>query len=1420
MLLRLLLGRTDTAPRSVLLEASPGATVADLAGAVAAMPGDVLMRSEGHGGLQVLELQEHLGYSGLRDGDVVVVGSGHAASPAAGPSSGWRLRATSGGVAGAVVPLPVGATYIGRDRQCGVRVDDPEASRVHAVIEIGRQGVVLQDQASSNGTWLNGRQLSAATAVAAGDRIAVGTHAFVVEAVPLPAAARLDGQGGLLLNREPARRVPFPVAKVEVPAPPTPADGRRLPWVTAAVPLLLAAVMVAITRQLTFLVFALFTPITLGVNTWMERRGDKKKADDQAAEYTASRERCIDRVNQINHDFLTWLDLAYPSGAECAAMCTDLSTRLWERSADHDVDFLHLRIGMGKRPSPIELSAPRGLDLPPVTVDEAPIALDLVEARVLGIAGPAPLTNGLARSLVLQLATLHSPDEVRLHVLVDTLEEAAREWEFTRWLPHCWQADRRSAQLAVGNDAATEIVQALRDEIDNRLENRGHGSRAELPLPRHIALIVGAGKFRQRSDVAELLERGPAVGVYAIAVDADERRLPEECRLTVGLMPSGDGSTVIVRKARETVAEATPEIVGRAMAQTAARALSPLRRVSGASSVIELPSSMRLLDVVGTPTAESVLNAWRAAPDGQDAVPVGVGMAGTFRLDLVHAGPHALVAGMTGSGKSEFLQSWIASTALHNSPSEVTFLFLEYKGAAAFRDLRHLPHCVGSMNNLDLDASMRALELLRAELTRRQRVFDDAGAIDLATYRLARRQNARLPALPRLLVVIDEFAEMKASLPEFMSGLVSVANTGRSLGVHLILATQRTGSAVSADIAAAAGLRVSLRANSVEDSLAVLDGREAASIPQGLPGRGYARQGERRPEIFQAARVQCSTSEHMAVPVVIADWPVRLRVAAGPTPGASAGSRTDLEVIVEILNRAVEVGGLALPRSPFPHPLPEVLDLGEINADPTAAGRHGASARGPLVGLRDDMRAQEHVPFAAALLAGHVAVVGGSGSGRSTTLRTTAISWAMSMPPSQLHIYAIDSGRSLMSLQLLPHAATIVSLDDSRTEVLLTRLAQEVDHRLQQLQQEGYGSVLEQWGSVAPERRLPWALLLLDRLQDIQADLERVSPSPALQRILTAGPAAGITIMAASDERLLGTRAGSRFSSFVIHRCNAAVDLSPTGLRRRSGVDVLAPGRAFDSTTGDTVQIGVLGGSPQLSDQLAALRQVTAAMEGSVPPGFTSGLRLRELPDAVDAASLPAPSQPGAVPLGLAGDGAEAFELTADQLPLLVVGNHRTGRSTALVRVLDSWIDLAPITVLAAPTSPVFAGAVRHRDAGHAVTALSPSDPEIDWRALLADPSVCVIVDDVEVMPDAFTDALGTAVPRCRFATSIIPMMLVPSAVSALMAVGSVLLLSPSDRSAGQVYGLNLDAGQLIRHQPGRGYLRHESRTTLVQIAR
>ncbi len=209
-----------------------------------------------------------------------------------------------------------------------------------------------------------------------------------------------------------------------------------------------------------------------------------------------------------------------------------------------------------------------------------------------------------------------------------------------------------------------------------------------------------------------------------------------------------------------------------------------------------------------------------------------------------------------------------------------------------------------------------------------------------------------------------------------------------------------------------------------------------------------------------------------------------------------------------------------------------------------------------------------------------------------------------------------------------------------------------------------------------------------------------------------------------------------------------------------------------------------------------------------MPPGFTSGLRLRELPDAVDAASLPAPSQPGAVPLGLAGDGAEAFELTADQLPLLVVGNHRTGRSTALVRVLDSRIDLAPITVLAAPTSPVFAGAVRHRDAGHAVTALSPSDPEIDWRVLLADPSVCVIVDDVEVMPDAFTDALGTAVPRCLFTTSIIPMML--GALGRVRLDGRLecaVLLRPSDRSAGQVHGLNLDAGQLIRHQPWRGYL-------------
>jgi S-DNA-T family DNA segregation ATPase FtsK/SpoIIIE len=229
------------------------------------------------------------------------------------------------------------------------------------------------------------------------------------------------------------------------------------------------------------------------------------------------------------------------------------------------------------------------------------------------------------------------------------------------------------------------------------------------------------------------------------------------------------------------------------------------------------------------------------------------GAEGPFTVDIVRDGPHGLVAGTTGAGKSELLQTLIASLAVGNRPDEMTFVLVDYKGGAAFKDCNHLPHTVGMVTDLDGHLTTPALTSLAAELHRREHQLKRADAKDIEEY-LERIAPGDEP-MPRLLIVIDEFAAMVSELPDFVTGIVDIARRGRSLGVHLILATQRPAGVVTSDIKANTNLRIALRVTDAGDSSDVIEGPNAAHISKATPGRGYARLGHSSLIPFQTSRI-------------------------------------------------------------------------------------------------------------------------------------------------------------------------------------------------------------------------------------------------------------------------------------------------------------------------------------------------------------------------------------------------------------------------------------------------------------------------------------------------------------------------------------------------------------------------------------
>src|SRR3712207_4452450 len=298
------------------------------------------------------------------------------------------------------------------------------------------------------------------------------------------------------------------------------------------------------------------------------------------------------------------------------------------------------------------------------------------------------------------------------------------------------------------------------------------------------------------------------------------------------------------RSGHDPVAPVLAEPVSAELSEVAARALAPLRDVSLEDDDAVLPDSVRLLDVLGLepPTVDGIRARWQLEGRTTRLV-VGAGLHGPFTLDLRTDGPHGLVAGTTGAGKSELLQTMIASLAVANRPDSLNFVLVDYKGGSAFKDCVRLPHTVGMVTDLDAHLVERALTSLGAELKYREHWLARAGVKDIDDYIDLQAREPGRPPLPRLLIVIDEFASMARELPDFVTGLVNIAQRGRSLGIHLILATQRPSGVVSPEIRANTNLRISLRVTDGADSTDVLEAADAARIPKSAPGRGFARLG-------------------------------------------------------------------------------------------------------------------------------------------------------------------------------------------------------------------------------------------------------------------------------------------------------------------------------------------------------------------------------------------------------------------------------------------------------------------------------------------------------------------------------------------------------------------------------------------------
>ncbi|MEY9486994.1 S-DNA-T family DNA segregation ATPase FtsK/SpoIIIE [Streptomyces calvus] len=1076
---------------------------------------------------------------------------------------------------------------------------------------------------------------------------------------PPNAALKWSDDGiGLDYNRPPRLRQPERQTTFRLPSSPREYEARPLPWLMALTPLVGAVVAVLIFQRWYYLIMAGLSPILLFANYFNDKKHGRKSHAKQVKEYEEQKERIekdaqealVQERNDRRH--------AIPDPATVLSLGTGPRTRLWERRRT-DRDHLLLRFGTGRLPSEVVLDDPEQDDhRRQVTwkIEDAPVALNLRSLGVIGVAGPGDSARALGRWAVGQTAALHSPMDVQFYVLSEN--SAQESWDWVRWLPHARPSGGQDANALIGTDAETvgarigELTQILDARKKAAEQNRSQGTT--FSDPDIVVVWDGSRRLRSLPGVVRLLREGPSVSMYALCLDAEERFLPGECQAFVvaepraeevdreqqvqpqqagGAFPSfqawhtsapepsraqqPDKLRLRVEEAgAERLKDVRPDFVPPSWCLRLARSLSPLRDISGETEDSALPGSSRLLDVLQLepPTSDAITARWRMGGQSTLAV-IGESYDGPFGIDIRKDGPHGLIAGTTGSGKSELLQTIVAALAVANTPENMTFVLVDYKGGSAFKDCVKLPHTVGMVTDLDAHLVERALESLGAELKRREHILAAADAKDIEDYQdLVRRDPSHAP-VPRLLIVIDEFASMVRDLPDFVTGLVNIAQRGRSLGIHLLLATQRPSGVVSPEIRANTNLRIALRVTDAGESTDVIDSPEAGHIAKSTPGRAYARLGHASLVPFQSGRVG-GRRPGAADPAALAPWVGRLTWedlgrAALTKPKSEAREDdeiTDLKVLVDAVREANSSLGIPAQHSPWLPALDETLLLDDVEV-PAVALAPGKLPPAPF-GVEDLPADQARRPVVVDFSTfGHLMIGGAPRSGRSQVLRTIAGSLARTHSVADVHLYGIDCGNgALNALTRLPHCGAVVGRNQTERVIrLVNRLKGELSRRQDLLADKGFADIGEQRAAVAEEERLPHIVVLLDRWEGwvpTLGEIDHGSLTDELQTMMREGASVGIHLVLTGDRTLLVGRIATLTEDKYGLRLADRSDFSSLGIPARKVPEEIPPGRAFRNEAGTETQFALLSEDTTGQGQAAALSAIgeaAAARDAGVP---------------------------------------------------------------------------------------------------------------------------------------------------------------------------------------------------------------------------
>lgn len=1069
--------------------------------------------------------------------------------------------------------LDVGGLQVvtfGRERNCDIVLDDQLLGHDTVRLERRANGLFIVDCGTRYGVYVNGVKIQGEEEIRDYDFFSILGFSFYYKEGELytskhsklfpgsVAVREIAEQNNHLsypqFNRNTQVKIAVPNEDISVLDPPAKPEKPKQNIIMTLLPSLAMIALVIVMRGIMGggnMSFVLYSAASMGLGVITTIVGFitgnkeyKESVENRESEYASYIQQKRGEIRSAQENERNLLERIYISPEQEEENVQNFAGTLFDRTPE-DEDFLVVRVGTGaqkatrkiayKEKEQITVSdplseQPQSLYSEFSVIDNVPVVLPLATSNAVGVIGNDDSLYEFAKQTIIDICTRQYYDDVKLFLIS---EESVDQFAWARWLPHFSDISLNMRNFASASEERTALLEYLYSELLQR-------SQQKTKTP-HLVIFVYHCTSLKNHPISKFINKASGLGVSFVFFENYREYIPQYCSQLISLKDRAGEGAIVPADGSAKEKKFTYRSVSDESAAKLAVKLAPVfcEEISLEGT---LTKNISFFDMMGIFTVDDLdlKRNWTNAQIFKTmAAPVGVKTQNELvYLDLHEKahGPHGLVAGTTGSGKSEALQTYILSMAITYHPYEVGFVIIDFKGGGMANQFANLPHLIGTITNIDGREIDRSLKSIKAELQKRQRVFAEAGVNNIGNYiRKYKAGEVSIP-LPHLIIVVDEFAELKAEQPEFMKELISAARIGRSLGVHLILATQKPSGQVNEQIWSNSRFKLCLKVQTPQDSVEVIKSPLAAEIKE--PGRAYLQVGNNELfELFQsaysgapAAVTDFGSQKEYTISVVSMGGRRQVVYHQKKAKSDNSNTTTQLEAIVDYVNSFCERERIAqLPAIC----LPSLADVIEYKATPV----EGKKEIAVNIGCYDDPDNQYQGNASVNLTSGNTIVVGSSQMGKTNLLQTIIRGVTENYSPSDTNIYILDFGSmALKVFEGLNHVGGVVlAADDEKLKNLMRMLRIEIKMRKETFSKIGITSFVSY--KEAGHKDIPHILVVVDNfiaLKELYPEYEE-----DLLNICREGVSVGITLVITSlQTNGISYKYLSNFSNRLCLYCN------------------------------------------------------------------------------------------------------------------------------------------------------------------------------------------------------------------------------------------------------------------------------------------